>query len=47
MGKQIEIKWLPEPEEKNYPAAAMWMRKAIPSTVSVIYGSHVKYGGFR
>ncbi|KAB0663804.1 hypothetical protein F6V25_15340 [Oryzomonas japonica] len=25
MGKQIEIKWLPEPEEKNYPAAESYL----------------------
>lgn len=26
MGKQVEIKWLPEPEEKNYPAAESYLR---------------------
>jgi len=25
MGKQIEIKWLPEPDEKNYPAAESYL----------------------
>ncbi len=25
MGKQIEIKWLPEPEEKDFPAAASYL----------------------
>jgi hypothetical protein len=25
MGKQIEIKWLSEPEEKNYPAAESYL----------------------
>ena len=25
MGKQIEIKWLPEPEEKDYPAAESYL----------------------
>ena len=25
MGKQIEITWLPEPEEKNYPAAESYL----------------------
>ncbi|GFE60652.1 hypothetical protein [Geobacter sp. AOG2] len=25
MGKQIEIKWLPIPEEKNYPAAESYL----------------------
>jgi hypothetical protein len=25
MGKPIEIKWLPEPEEKNYPAAESYL----------------------
>ena len=25
MGKNIEIKWLPEPEEKDYPAAASYL----------------------
>ena len=26
MGKQIEIKWLPEPGENNYPAAESYLR---------------------
>ena len=25
MGKQIEIRWLPEPDEKNYPAAESYL----------------------
>lgn len=25
MGKKVEIRWLPEPEEKNYPAAESYL----------------------
>jgi hypothetical protein len=50
MGKQIEIKWLPEPEEKNYPAAESYlgllyeekMVKDIVSQLKIVPASQFK-----
>ena len=40
MGKQIEIKWLPEPDEKNYPAAESYLGLLYDDkTVKAIVGS--------